>query len=1233
MYLGLRAWVLICVVLSVTHVPSRLVAQTETISRSAIFSLPSSSESGVITLPKSCGGGLPPGASVPACCMFGYVFIGGRAVEGAHVTISGSRGSVETWTERGPDSPLPYYRTSLSDAPLSAEVGESITIVAEYSTHIRTTTHKVLSGGQQVDIILPRVQTDDYVFDRQLARQNIAGVVNHAFDLAVDAAGNFYVTDSGNARIQVFNKNRQFLYQWGTIGNQPGQFSNEQQSIAVSKSGDVYVIDKRLNRVQRFTSNGTFVQMWGELGDNDGQFRFPAGVAVDASGNVYIADSDNHRIQKFNRTGTFLMKWGHFGNADGEFNSPVDVTIDDKGYIYVVDLRNHRIQKFTGSGIYVDQWGGEGQDNGRFSFPGGVVTDKGGDVYVADSWNHRVQKFDEDGRWIRTWGSFGHDNGYLSSPHGIVIDDGGNVQVADWLNNRLQIFTSDGYWLKNWANGGVANEQFLHPSSIVFDRNGNYYVTDTLNNRIQKFNANGTYLTQWGGYGDTDGKFNNPWGIAIDVSGNVYVVDTENHRVQKFNSNGVYLTKWGDRGDGNGQFAYPRGVAVDKNGNVYVVDTDNHRIQKFTSSGGYIIQWGGLGIDNGKFARPHGIALDDSGNIYIADRDNSRVQKFSNTGLYLFQWGSGGFENGRFTRPEGIAVDQNGSIYVADTWNHRIQKFTENGGWVGTWGKEGAAVGQFTFPTGIAIDVNNAMFVADSVNNRVQIFHPLLASPPVATINSVETQTIVKGQSVTLVGVGTAEHPRTISAYEWRLDGSPTPFATSASASLSTANLSLGRHTVTFRVRDSAGVFSASQSLGIDVVSPTPATRASWTFLLYLAGDNDGASFLNAATSLGALYRLIRSGPNPNVTVVALFDGFRAGGGDTTRFVLRPDGTSSQESLGEVNMGDPQTLAAFAQWGMQQFPADHYYLSLADHANALDGIAWDYTSGLNEHLTNTELRQALVAITESGAHPLDVLHLDGCLMGLLEIAYQVRGQARYLVASEHLAWSAFAYDSYRAAVGPNTSAVTLATAVADQYAQQVSGLRLPYTVSVLDLGQVDQVERATDALAQELLRYALAQSANRTTLAGLREQVQTFDANGDLQLTTTDDYVDLADWVRLVEGGVNDAGVRQAAGRVRQALRPFVVRERHASGAHRGNVIELERAGGVGIYYPWQPSARVYQDYVRGGLTFPTDTWWDEYLAAGLSVRTLDVTVPHAMPVAPLPLKPFHHVLLPVVRR
>jgi sugar lactone lactonase YvrE len=1217
--------------------------------------------SALIALPGSCGGGLPPGANVPVCCMFGYVFIDGQAVEGAKVTIISAHGKVETWTATGPDSPQPYYRTSLSAAPLSAQAGDSITIEAQYSGHSHTVTHTVLGGGQQVDVVLPRKQADDYTFDRQIWGQAEAGKFNRPSGVAVDGAGRVYVTDVYNARVQVFTADGTFLQQWGTFGDQPGQLAAP-RGIAVDQRGNVYVADSGNYRIQKFTSTGTWLKSWGD----QAQFSILSGIAVDRNGNVYVADQVF--VKKFDSEGRPIgQPWGGAGTALGKFQRAEGIAVDRNGNVYVSDGDydsdpvdgNHRIQKFDSNGNPITQWGGRSiaREPGKFLYPAGVAVDDSGNVYVADGTyqgfendNHRIQKFDSNGNFITQWpeqGGKGSGIGQFIFPDGVAVDSAGNVYVADGSlpstdgNHRIQKFDSAGNPIgQPWGSRGLADGQFSQPGYTAVDSGGNLYVVDTLNHRVQKFDSAGSFLRKWGGLGGNPGQFYLPAGIAIDNHDHVYVVDLGNNRVQEFDSEGNLIRPpWGSFGSGNGQFNHPAGIAVDSSDNLYVVDPNNNRVQKFTSTGGYIRQWNAS--DSGTpFNHPTGIAVDAAGYVYVTDTGNNgvsndRVVKFDRDGNHVQHWGGPGTNDGQFNAPGGIATDGNGNVYVADGGNYRIQKFTGNGIFRVKWGSQGVGKGRFYYPYGVTVDQSGKVYVGDVYNNRIQTFRPMTYTRPIATIVQATPRSVSPGQAVILHGRGgDSDATPAIAAYEWTLDGSVTPFATTANPTLATATLTPGAHTIRLRVRDTEGEWSDRQSVSISVSGPQ---STAWTFLLYLDGDNaDIATFLSRDSDFGALHRLEQTARNPNVRVVALYDGPRAGGGDSFYYVQQPDGTFGQQSVNaanEVNMGDPGTLIDFVRWGMQQAPAQHYYLALADHANGLAGIAWDYTSDPDgdERLDNAELRLALDAITGSGAHPLDVLHLDGCLMGLLESAYQLRGQARYLISSENLAWGAFSYERYRAAIGPQTSALELARTITDRYAERVGEDGNPYTIAALDLSQVDTVATRTDVLASELLRYSLASAANRTTLATLRAQAQAFDSTGDYTIAANDEYIDLEHWAAQVQSRVPDTAVQSAAAALRTSLPALVVREQHLTGSIEGQLVNLDQAHGMAIYYPRQQSMSTYEQYVRGGLTFPTDTRWDEFLAAALAPLPLGPGGAGPGPVAPLPLRV--KVYLPITRR
>jgi DNA-binding beta-propeller fold protein YncE len=539
--------------------------------------------------------------------------------------------------------------------------------------------------------------------------------------LALDPAGDLWVVDSTNNRVQKWTRSSAFSFAYGSEGTIVGRFKAP-KGIARDSAGNFWVADSNNDRVQKFNAKGEYLTKLGSSGPGNGQLNTPRGIAIDAAGNIWVVDGANNRVQKFNAKGEYLSQFGSGGSGDGQFNSPNGIAIDPAGNIWVVDSLNYRVQKFNSSGEFLLKLGSAGSGNGQFGLGvAGIAADAAGNVWVADTGKSRLQKFNSNGEYLTQFGASGSGNGQLKTPNSIAIDRYGNLWVTDNGNDRVQKFNSSGEYLAKFGAEGSGEGQLKAPTGIAIDPAGSAWVVDGGNNRVQKWaEAAPTFSFAFGSEGTGNGQFKAPSWVAFDASGDLWVADTSNNRVQKFNAKGEYLSQFGSEGTGNGQFKSPNGIAITAAGDLWVVDSSNKRVQKFNAKGEYLSQFGGFGTGNGKFFTPKGIAIDASGNIWIADTGGNTLQKFNSSGEFLLKFGSSGTGNGQYFAPTGIAIDSAGSAWIADTNHHRVQRVNQSGEYLSQFGAEGSGNGQFKSPNGIAIDAYGSIWLADTNNNRVQ---------------------------------------------------------------------------------------------------------------------------------------------------------------------------------------------------------------------------------------------------------------------------------------------------------------------------------------------------------------------------------------------------------------------------------------------------------------------------------------------------------------------------------
>ena len=278
----------------------------------------------------------------------------------------------------------------------------------------------------------------------------------------------------------------------------PQGFFNEPSGMTFDNAGNLYVADSVNQRIQQFTpgadganwSNGA---MWGARGwgasDLSG-FNWPRDISFAPGtggnpGTLWVADTKNNRLLEFDTNGTST---NNFITVGGSLTWPYGVDASSgNGNVIVADTFTNKVESWS-RGSTTPNWSTTTAGGTAFKAPYDVAV-ANGTVYVADSANKRIVELNANtGAYIATVGT-----GSLHSPQGVAIDPtNGNIWVSDTSFNKLVEFpAAGGAPIQTVA---APNGAFNHPThlDVHVDASGNpyLYVADVYNDRIVILNLN-----------------------------------------------------------------------------------------------------------------------------------------------------------------------------------------------------------------------------------------------------------------------------------------------------------------------------------------------------------------------------------------------------------------------------------------------------------------------------------------------------------------------------------------------------------------------------------------------------------------------------------------------------------------------------------------------------------------------------------------------------------------------
>lgn len=637
----------------------------------------------------------------------------------------------------------------------------------------------------------------------------IAGPV----DVEYDRAGNLYIAEVQGNRVRKVDVQTGIITTFagnglGPAGGNGGDGGpatearfEDPSHLAIDAAGNVYIADTGAHKIRKVTAStgiistiaGTGAQFFGGDGGPAiaAALHSPNDLYLDGAGNLFIADTGNERVRRIAaNTGIIatVAGGGAVPPADGSSPfavklSPFSVAFDLAGNMLIAS--NPRIYKvlpfrtpdaispvvsFTAPTKEPTITVNAASDLRTLRFEG-TASDNVGITHITwqnDRGGAGTAFINSDQKWMFSNIPLLVGRNNLSVTAWDAAGNSGSAKLAVVFNaDRIARTFAGGNDVAGFGGDGSSGiaARLWTPEGITLDAAGNLYVADTGNHRVRKIARDGRISTVagnglLGATGDggpaTDASLNNPRRVAVDTAGNLFISDTGNHRIRKVTTAGTISTVAGVgaeglSGDGgpatDARFNTPYGLAVDAAGNLYVADWGNHRVRKIAANGviSSVVGGGyGFGGDGGaagmaRLSFPRDVKLDSAGNLYIADTANARICKVTTAGVISTFAGNG--QSGRGTdgvpainSPLGsvsaLAFDQSGNLFFTDYGNSIVSKIgvdgiitTIIGSTPAVFGEEGipASSLRLAVPAGIAIDRAGNLYLADSARNRVLI--------------------------------------------------------------------------------------------------------------------------------------------------------------------------------------------------------------------------------------------------------------------------------------------------------------------------------------------------------------------------------------------------------------------------------------------------------------------------------------------------------------------------------
>ncbi len=351
-----------------------------------------------------------------------------------------------------------------------------------------------------------------------------------------------------------------------------------------------------------------------------------------------------------------------------------------------------------------------------------------------------------------------------------------------------------------------------------------------------------------------------------------------------------------------------------------------------------------------------------------------------------------------------------------------------------------------------------------------------------------------------------------------------------------------------------------------------------WGFYVYMAGDN---TLYEEVTD--DLNEMMMVGSNSNLEIVALTDQLL--GNDSHAYHVVKHGVE-ETPLSEINatweneidMGDGETLKDFMVWATTEYPAQRKILVIWDHGSGWKRVAEDQGS----YLTVPEIRNSIENYREiTGDPPLTMIGFDACLMGMFEIAYELKDQTEMIHGSEaYEPLEGWTYNHLLYKLDQQTTNSELAYHIVNDYIESYRNgsvyTSYSVTAAVIDTSKLEDVWNKLEDFSGQINSVL---PVYRDQVSYSRDQTQRYDQNPD--------YRDLYDLTINVENRIPVSDTIKYSRELQNSINEAVIAEDHWQ---KPGKLPVERAHGLTIYFPTDGAETGYDDLLI------SNSKWSEFI-------------------------------------